>query len=69
MKFIYSNWDDELFKALKGLSDLMSIYSFLLMRLNGNVDEVLKMMEDLQAEGYISAEHDRTPPPADHTPG
>ena len=58
MKFIYSKWDDELFKALKSISDLMSIYNFLLMRLNGNVDEVLKMMEDLQKEGYISAKHD-----------
>ncbi len=58
MKFIYAKWDDELFKALKGISDLMSVYNFLLMRLNGNVDEVLKMMEDLQAEGYLDAEHD-----------
>lgn len=58
MKFIYSKWDEALFKALKNISDLMSIYNFLLMRLNGNVEDVLKMMEDLQKEGYISAEHD-----------
>ena len=58
MKFIYAKWDDALFKALKGLSDLMSVYNFLLMRLNGNVEDVLKMMEELQAEGYIDAEHD-----------
>ena len=58
MKFIYAKWDDKLFKALKGLSDLMSVFNFLLMRLNGNVEDVLKMMEDLQAEGYLDSEHD-----------
>ena len=56
MKFIYAKWDDALFKALKGLSDLMSVSNFLLMRLNGRFEYVLKMLEGLQAEGYFDAE-------------
>ena len=58
MKFVYSKWDDELFKKLKALSDLMSIFNFLLLRMNGDVDETLKLMERLQQEGYISDEYD-----------
>jgi len=58
VKFVYSQFDDELFAKLKSLSDLMQIFNYLLMRLNGDVDETLKMMRRLQEQGYIDESYD-----------
>ncbi len=58
MKFIYSEWDDELFRQLQNLANLMAIFNYLLMRMNGDVEETLKMMERLQQQGYIDADYD-----------
>ena len=58
MRLIYSRWDDELFKQVKALAGLMAIFNYLLMRLNGDVEETLKMMERLQQQGYIDPELD-----------
>jgi Ca-activated chloride channel family protein len=58
MKFIYQKWDDELFARLKNLADLMAIYNYLLMRLNGDVEETLRLMRQLQQEGAIDAKYD-----------
>lgn len=43
---------------LKSLSDLMSVYTYLLMRLNGNVEETLRMMEQLKENGYLGEQYD-----------
>ncbi len=53
MKFIYEKFD--LLKLLKqGMFDnLQSLFSMLLMKLAGDVDEALHVMEALQNEGYI----------------
>jgi len=58
MKFVYSHWDDEFYAKLKQLSDLMSIFNYLLLRMNGNVDETLQLMEKLQREGLIDPDYD-----------
>jgi len=58
VKFVYSEWDDELFRQLQSLANLMAIFNYLLMRLNGDVDETLKMMERLQQQGYIDPDYD-----------
>ena len=36
----------------------MGIFNYLLMRLNGNVEDTLKLMERLQSEGHIDREYD-----------
>lgn len=58
MKFRYSKWDDDLFARLKNLADLMAIYQYLLMRLNGDVEETLELMRRLQAEGVLDSKFD-----------
>ena len=58
MRFIYQKWDDELFKKLQELADLMAIFNYLLIRLNGDVDETFRIMEKLQKEGYIDTSYD-----------
>jgi len=58
VKFVYSNWDDALFARLKDLSDLMAIFNYLLMQLNGDVDETLKLMRRLQEQEVLDAKYD-----------
>lgn len=58
MRFVYSEWDDELFEKLRSLADLLAIFNYLLIRFNGDVEETLKMMERLQQQGYIDARYD-----------
>jgi Ca-activated chloride channel family protein len=58
MKFIYQAWDEALFEKLKRLSDLMAIFNYLLMKLSGNVEETLKLMERLQKQGVLDSSYD-----------
>jgi len=58
VKFVYSEWNDELFSKLKDMSDLMAIYNYLLMRLNGDVEETVKLMERLQQQGMLDEKYD-----------
>lgn len=58
MKFVYSEWNDQLYEKLKNMADLMSMFNYLLMRLNGDVEETLRLMEQLQAEGMLGARFD-----------
>ncbi len=58
MKFVYREWDDSLFRQLQKLADLMSMYHYLLMRLNGDVAETLKLLRKLQEQGILSGEYD-----------
>ncbi|MDZ4724497.1 MAG: VWA domain-containing protein [candidate division Zixibacteria bacterium] len=58
MRFLYTEWDEALFSKLKNLSDLMAIFNYLLMRLNGNVDATLKLMERLQQQGILDSKYD-----------
>ncbi len=58
MKFVYSQWDDEFYSRLKQMNDLMAIFNYLLVKLNGNVDETFRLMEKLQKEGLIDPNYD-----------
>lgn len=58
MKFVYSEWDEEFFKRLQQMADLMSIFNYLLMKMNGDVEETLRMMEELQKQGLIDGQYD-----------
>lgn len=58
MRFIYSKWDDELFRKLKALSDLMAIFNYLLVRLGGDVEATLRLMERLQEQGILDGSYD-----------
>ena len=58
MKFVYSQWDEEFFNRLKQLTDLMTVFNYLLVRLNGDVQETLRTMEELQQEGMIDSNYD-----------
>lgn len=58
MRFIYHEWDDELFGRLKELRDLLSIFNYLLLRLDGNVAETLKLMRRLQEQGILDESYD-----------
>jgi len=58
VKFIYSEWDDSLYAALKNMSDLMAIYNYLLMRLGGDVEATLKLMKRLQEQGMLDSKYD-----------
>lgn len=58
MKFVYSHWDEQLQARLKSLSDLMAIFNYLLLRLSGDVEETLKLMERLQQQGILDAKYD-----------
>ena len=58
MKFVYSQWDDDFFNLLKQLSDLMTVFNYLLVRLNGDVDETFRTMDELQQEGMIDSDYD-----------
>ena len=58
MRFVYSKWDDEFFRRLQNMQDLMAIYNYLLMRLNGDVEETLKLMRRLQEQGLLDGKYD-----------
>jgi uncharacterized protein with von Willebrand factor type A (vWA) domain len=58
LRFVYSKWDEELFNFLKQLADLMAIFNYLLVRLNGDAEETFRLMEQLQKEGLIDKDFD-----------
>ncbi len=58
MKFVYHEWDDSLYARLQRMSDLLSMYHYLLMRLNGDVEEALRLLRQLQEQGILSDEYD-----------
>jgi len=58
MRFIYSEWNEELFRRLRQLADLMAIYNHLLIRLAGDVEETLRLMRRLQEQGILDEKYD-----------
>ena len=53
MKFIYAKWDDGFYKQLSSLEELQSIFNDLLIRLNGDAEQVLQVMQEGQRAGYL----------------
>lgn len=58
MKWRYSKWDEALAKALKDFANLMSLFNYLLLQANGDIEEVLKWMKYLQQRGFIDPNAD-----------
>ncbi|HDS01037.1 MAG TPA: VWA domain-containing protein [candidate division Zixibacteria bacterium] len=58
MRFIYSEWDDAAIQKLQNLKDLMSIFNYLLLQVNGDAEMALKLMRKLQAMGVLPEDFD-----------
>lgn len=58
MRFIYSQWDDSIIEHLRQMRDLMSIFNYLLLQVNGNVQMALQIMEQLKRMGYLPKDAD-----------
>jgi Ca-activated chloride channel homolog len=58
VKFVYSQWDEEFFNRLKQLQTMMAIFNYLLVKLNGDIEESFRLMEKLQREGLIDPSAD-----------
>jgi len=58
MRFRYFQWDDSLVKKLKSMKDLMSIFNYILLQLNGNVEKALQVMKKLHELGYLPPDFD-----------
>ena len=46
MKWRYSKWDEALAKALKDFANLMSLFNYLLLQANGDIEEVRKYIDE-----------------------
>jgi len=57
MRFIYSQWDDSAIARLKNMKDLMSIFNYLLLQVNGDAELALKLMRKLQQMGVLSQDY------------
>ena len=58
MRFIYSQWDDVFFNNLRNMKDLMSVFNYVLLQVNGNVEMALRVMKQLQKMGAIPPDWD-----------
>jgi Ca-activated chloride channel family protein len=58
MRFIYSKWDRALLTKLKQLRDLMAVFNYILLQVNGSVQRALKVMERLKELGYLPPDFD-----------
>ena len=58
MRFIYSAWDDSIIEQLRQMRDLMSIFNYLLLQVNGNVKMALQIMDQLRRMGYLPKDAD-----------
>lgn len=58
MRFIYSAWDDSMIEQLRQMRDLMSIFNYLLLQVNGNVKMALQIMDQLKRMGYLPKDAD-----------
>ncbi len=58
MRFIYSEWNDSAIQKLKNLKDLMSIFNYLLLQVNGDAEMALKLMRRLQKMGVLPKDYD-----------
>lgn len=58
MRFIYSEWNEAFVQKLKSMRNLLSIFNYILLLVNGDVDKALKMMERLQQMGQLPSDFD-----------
>jgi len=58
MKYRYSQWDEEEIKRMLSVAGLINLFNQLLLITNGDVDEALHIMKELQARGLIGEDMD-----------
>jgi uncharacterized protein with von Willebrand factor type A (vWA) domain len=58
VRFSYFEWDDSLLQKIKQMRDLMAIFNYILLQVNGNVQKALEVMKRLQEMGYIPPDVD-----------
>ena len=58
MRFFYSEWNESAFAKLKNMKDLLSIFNYLLLQVNGDADLALKLMRKLQRMGVLPPNYD-----------
>lgn len=58
MRFRYSQWDDEEIKKMLLILGLMDLFNQLLLITNGDIEETLRILKELQRRGILSPEID-----------
>ncbi len=58
MRYRYFEWDDSLFEQLQQLKDLLSVFNYILLQVNGDVEKAFDVLDRLQEMGYIPKEWD-----------
>ncbi len=58
MRFAYSEWDEAFQNFIRSLENLRRLFYQLLLRTDGDVDEALRWMEQLQERGYLPGDWD-----------
>jgi uncharacterized protein with von Willebrand factor type A (vWA) domain len=58
VRFAYSEWDDALARFIRSLESLRQLFYQLLLRTEGDVEEALRWLEYLQAEGHLPEDWD-----------
>jgi len=56
IRLFKSRW--RIYARLKQLKDLLAIFNYLLIRMSGDVEETLRLMERLQKEGILDPNYD-----------
>ena len=58
MRFAYLEWDDAFRRFVRSMENLRKLFYQLLLRTEGDVDEALRWLEELQARGYLPEDWD-----------
>ncbi len=58
MRFAYSEWDESFRNFVRSLENLRKLFYQLLLRTDGDVDEALRWMEELQRRGHLPEDWD-----------
>lgn len=58
MRYRYFEWDQELMARLMADRDLMQLFNYLLLQTDGDVNQALSWMDQLQERGYIGSDVD-----------
>ncbi|MFQ5599996.1 MAG: VWA domain-containing protein [Candidatus Krumholzibacteriia bacterium] len=58
MRVTYYEWDDGFMQALENQLGLMPLFNYLVVQQDGDVDETLRILRELQARGHLGADLD-----------
>ncbi len=57
-RYRYFRFDEAVFRALQDFKDVLSLFNYLLVQTNGDVDDAFELLEFLKGEGYLPAGFD-----------